>query len=284
MKATTFSPFPSIMALAIVATALAAAAASQYGSRNENPAGGGFHRSEVFQMVQTKNDLNKAQNQAGRYAGNLRITSKLLARDFTPGGNLNKAAWQAAEPVNFDRDALGRKQFPESATRVASLWSKRYVYFAYWCKYSTLNIYEGEDAAKERWELWNRDVVEVFINPQPERFNHYYEFEVAPNNQWIDLEIDLDKTPFNSAGWDSGFEHATAIDALNHTWTCEMRIPMASMGVQQVKANSEWRLNFYRADGPGDDTKRRFLSWSLLPSSKLSFHQPGSFGIIRFIK
>jgi len=38
-------------------------------------------------------------------------------------------------------------------------------------------------------ELWNKDVAEVFLNPQPERLWHYYEFEVAPNNQWIDLEI-----------------------------------------------------------------------------------------------
>jgi hypothetical protein len=283
MKAVISGPYLSMMVFAIVATALAAGKASQYGIRNQNPARGGFNKFGAFQMAQTKKDAKKAQNQAGRYSGDLRITSKLLARDFIPDGDLGKAAWQAAESVSFHHDALGRKQFPESATRVASLWSKRHVYFAYWCQYSTLNIYEGEDAAKERWELWNRDVVEVFLNPQPERFNHYYEFEVAPNNQWIDLEIDLDKTPFNSAAWNSDFEHATRIDASNQTWTCEMRIPITAMGAKPLKVNSEWRLNFYRADGPGDDTMRRFLSWNLLPTSKLSFHQPASFGIIRFV-
>jgi hypothetical protein len=35
------------------------------------------------------------------------------------------------------------------------------------CRYHALNVSEGE-AAKERWELWNRDVAEVFLNPQPE--------------------------------------------------------------------------------------------------------------------
>ena len=48
-----------------------------------------------------------------------------------------------------------------------------------------------------------------FSNPQPERITHYYEFEVAPNNQWIDLEIEKTKTPFNDAAWNSGFSHAT---------------------------------------------------------------------------
>ena len=76
---------------------------------------------------------------------------------------------------------------------------RQYVYFAYRCKYTTLNVYEGKDPSKDFWTLWDRDVVEIFLNPQPEHMQHYYEFEVAPNNLWIDLEIDLDKKPFDDA-------------------------------------------------------------------------------------
>src|SRR5437899_5536807 len=146
-----------------------------------------------------------------------------------------------------------------------------------------MNVYEGEDPAKERWELWNRDVAEVFVNPEPARVNHYYEFEVAPNNQWIDLEIDKDKTPFNDAGWDSRFEHSTRVDAKGHVWACEMRIPLASMGVKALDPGSEWRVNFYRADGPGDDSQRRFMCWSAIPEGK-TFHVPTRFGVIRLVK
>ncbi len=244
--------------------------------------GAGPH-SEVLQMTHS-NKVSKANQQppAEPYAGKLKIVSRFLPEDFVPDGDLSKPVWKAAMQIQFDNDALGRKAYPESETRVASLWSSGFVYFAYWCKYSTLNIYEGEDITKERWELWNRDVVEVFINPQPERFSHYYEFEVSPNNMWIDLEIDLQNKPFNSAAWNSRFEHATRIDAPRHIWTCEMRIPSGSMGAGEIKPNSEWRLNFYRADGPGSDEKRRFLSWNVLPTEKLSFHQPASFGLIRF--
>ncbi len=244
--------------------------------------GAGPH-TEVLQMTQaSKGSKANQQPFAERYAGKLRIVARFLPKEFVPDGDLSKPVWKAATQVRFDKDALGRKSYPESETRVACLWSDGFVYFAYWCKYSTLNIYEGEDITKERWELWNRDVVEVFINPEPERFYHYYEFEVSPNNMWIDLEIDLQKKPFNSAAWNSGFEHATRIDAATHVWTCEMRIPAASMGVREIKANSEWRLNFYRADGPGSDEMRRFLSWNVLPTEKLSFHQPASFGFVQF--
>jgi alpha-galactosidase len=201
-----------------------------------------------------------------------------------PDGNLKKKIWQDAEWVEFNHDMSGKPAFPEAQTRVAAFWTASSVYFAFWCKYSTLNIYGGEDPAKERWELWNRDVVEVFANPEPERVNHYYEFEVAPNNQWIDLEIDKTKDPFANPAWDSHFDHATSADQNNHVWTCEMRIPIHTMtAAGEMRPNTEWRINFYRADGPGDDSQRRFLSWSTIPEGR-TFHVPTRFGIIRFVK
>ncbi len=217
------------------------------------------------------------------YSSNVRITSRFSPEDFVPDGNLAKKVWEKAEWMQFDHDMSGQPAYPEAQTKVASFWTPTYVYFAFWCKYSTLNVYEGEDTAKERWELWNRDVAEVFINPEPERVNHYYEFEVAPNNQWIDLEIDKEKDPFNDASWDSHFDHATRIDSKNHVWTCEMRIPVSSMKVQLVQPDSEWRINFFRADRPGDDSQRRFLSWSTIPEGR-TFHVPTRFGLIRFLR
>ncbi len=217
------------------------------------------------------------------YTSGLKITSAFSGKDFVPDGNLEKQIWRKAQWVCFDYDMSGQTHFPEADTRVAALWTSNYVYFAYRCQYTTLNIYEGEDPARERWKLWERDVVEVFINPQPERVNHYYEFEVAPNNQWIDLEINRDKTPFNDAKWDSHFEHATRIDSKKHVWTCEMRIPVAVMGVKTMAPDTDWRINFFRDDGPGDNTQRRVMCWSPIPGGK-TFHTPTRFGIIHFTR
>jgi hypothetical protein len=217
------------------------------------------------------------------YTSNVKIHSRFAAEGFTPDGNLEKPVWKRAEWIRFSHDMAGQPDYPQAETRVASFWTATDVYFAFRCRYDTLNVYEGEDPAKERWELWERDVVEVFANPQPERVNHYYEFEVSPNNQWIDLEIDKDKDPFNDAGWNSGFEHATRIDEKSRIWTCEMRIPLQPMNVSVIQPGDEWRINFYRADGPGEDSTRRFMSWSTIPEGK-SFHAPTRFGIIRFVK
>ena len=226
----------------------------------------------------------KPMSASSPYTSSLQTTAQFSREDFSPDGNLEKPAWRKAQWVTFSHDAFSPKSYPVSETAVASSWTAAYVYFAFRCKYATLNVYEGEDPAKEKWELWNRDVVEVFANPEPQRVNHYYEFEVSPNNLWIDLEIDLDKIPFNDSAWNSGFEHATRVDAAKHLWSCEMRIPLRSMNVPRLEANAEWRVNFFRADGPGSDAQRRFLSWSPVRSEKHSFHVPTSFGVIRFVK
>jgi len=219
------------------------------------------------------------------YISNSLFVSKFTAQDFVPDGNLDKHAWRSASWVNVDHDAFNPITFPQSAMDIAALWTARYVYFSFRCKYTTLNLFEGKDPSKDFWTLWDRDVVEIFLNPQPEHMRHYYEFEVAPNNLWIDLEIDLDKKPFGNAKWDSGFGHASEVDEKNHIWTCELRIPVSALiGTETLKANTEWRINFFRADGPGDDNQRRFLSWSLVDNDTNSFHAPWSFGVIRFVK
>jgi Glycoside hydrolase 123, catalytic domain/Carbohydrate family 9 binding domain-like/Glycoside hydrolase 123 N-terminal domain len=217
------------------------------------------------------------------YASNARIISKHAPEDFVPDGNLEKAVWKTADWVHVDHDMSGTRPYPQSAMDIATLWTPHCVYFAYRCKYTTLNIYNDGDPAAEKWGLWERDVVEVFINPQPERVNHYYEFEVSPDNLWIDLEINKDQSPFNDANWDSHFEHATRIDPEHHIWTCEFRIPVASMGAKEIFGGSEWRLNLFRCDGPTQDYPRRFMSWSTIPEGT-SFHVPTRFGIIQFTK
>jgi hypothetical protein len=221
-----------------------------------------------------------------RYLRDLTMTSTFLAADFVPDGNLSKKAWKAAHPVVIDHDRFGEVAFPDSEAQVCSLWSAHYLYLAYKCRYVNINTYPG-DSLKERPGICDRDVVEAFIDPQPEGFTHYYEYEIAPNNQWWDLEINLKSPQMGNDKWDSHFEHATKLDAEHKIWVVEMRIPVASMNVQAIHPGEQWRLNLYRCDGPGkgDDPGRRFLSWSPLPPGHNgSYHQPACFGIIKFVK
>jgi hypothetical protein len=223
------------------------------------------------------------QAAANSYLSSVEAVATYSASDFAVDGNLSKPAWEHAKWIEFDHDPTGKKESPSVATRVAAVWSDRYIYFAFSGKYDSLNVYEGEDISKERWELWNRDVVEVFLNPRPERVSHYYEFEVAPNNQWIDLEIEKTKTPFNDAAWNSGFEHATKIDEKKHLWMTEMRVPLSAIGVEKAQSGDVWRVNFFRSAGKGADDQRIALVWSAIPEGG-TFHRPERFGVLKLVK
>lgn len=185
-----------------------------------------------------------------------------------------------AEKIVFATSYYPEIKFSEARTEVASLWSETFLYFAFTAHFTELFTYKDEDVSQKRVGLWDRDVVEVFLNPFPERINVYWEFEVAPNNQWVDLAINLDKSPFYDAGWASGFEHAARIDNSKKIWYCEMRIPINALGIARINAGAQWRINYYRCDGPGNDTRRRFLAWS--PTYEPSFHVPQRFGLICF--
>ena len=227
---------------------------------------------------------NPSQNQPGVSAAMQHdhpvIVSKFSSRDIRPNGKLDKSFWSAATRVSFDQAGFTRDPYPESETQVASRWTPKYLYLAFWCRYQTLNVFQGEDPRKERWELWDKDVVESFIAPDPAQTFHYFEFEVAPTNQWVDLEINLKNKVFNDAKWNSNFEHATRVDAARHLWTSEWRIPVASLTGSGITPGGDWRINFYRSDGAAPN--RRAMSWGALPR-KGSFHQPDSFGILRFV-
>lgn len=214
------------------------------------------------------------------YSSQVAMQAKHVSEDFLPDANLDKKVWQKAQWGQFEKSMSGKDNYPENRTRVAAAWSDKYVYFAFICNYDVLNVFEGEDISRERWELWTRDVAEVFLNPQPERLLHYYEFEIAPNNQWVDLEITTGEKPNHDASWNSSFEHAVRVDAKRHVWNAEMRIPLSSMNVIGVKPGMEWRINFFRAAGKGLDPQRRFLAWSTIPEGT-TFHIPSRFGILR---
>lgn len=203
-----------------------------------------------------------------------------LSEDFIPDADLSKPAWCGVSRLTLEHFRKPGTTIPGVNTRVALGYTSSQLYLAYWCQFSELHCYEGEDSSRERWLLWDRDVVEAFINPFSQRMNTYWEFEVAPNNQWIDLAIDLDRDPVLDADWNSGFAHATRVDKDKQEWTCEMGIPARSMGVSSILPGMEWRINLYRCDGVGDIEQRHLLAWS--PTLGDSFHIPSRFGLIRF--
>jgi hypothetical protein len=145
------------------------------------------------------------------------------------------------------------------------------------CRYRILTVFEGSDANGRRDQLWDRDVAEVFLQTDPGQLRRYWEFEVAPNGMWIDLEI----SPEGKRDPESGMKSRVTIDKSKALWTAEMALPMRSL-IDRFDPAAVWRVNFFRVEGAKEP--RFYSSWQATNTVQPNFHVPEAFGGLRFQK
>lgn len=208
--------------------------------------------------------------------------ARRTTRDFEPDADLTKTVWQTATPVLLETQADDGRIRPELATTVRCLWSADYLYLAYSCPYTELTTFATVTAGHKRFDLnrsgvslWDRDVVEAFIGSDPQNLRHYAEFEIAPSNERLDLDVALPNKDFD---WTSRFESAVQIRAGERIWDCEVRIPLASLGAIKPVAGTRWRINLFRSDRANQAS----LAWRA-PLSP-TFHVPERFGVLEFVE
>ena len=69
------------------------------------------------------------------------------------------------------------------------MWSAKTLYVRFECRYRELFLFDDAEEGSRRDRLWERDVAEVFLQPDPKQPQFYKEFEISPNGLWIDLDI-----------------------------------------------------------------------------------------------
>jgi alpha-galactosidase len=183
--------------------------------------------------------------------------------------------WQAAEPIAFCSDWQGKNPDPTRQTQVRVLWSPETLYLRFECRYRELNLFSDSEPNGRRDQLWDRDVAEAFLQPDPSRPTYYKEFEVAPNGLWIDLDI----SPGPLQDLKSGLRRSVFLDEREHTWAAELAIPMKAL-TRSFDSRTVWRANFYRVEGPKE--LRAYLAWQPTHSPEPNFHVPSAFGRLRF--
>jgi alpha-galactosidase len=183
--------------------------------------------------------------------------------------------WRKASPITFDADWQGKKADPGLETEVRALWSRQHLYLMFECRYRELFVFQDSDANGRRDHLWDRDVAEAFLQPDPSREHFYREFEVSPNGLWIDLDI----FPGGHADLKSGLQRSVAVNEKSHTWTAQLEIPMKSL-TANFDPSAIWRVNFYRVEGSSEP--RAYLAWQPTNTPQPNFHVPNAFGTLRF--
>lgn len=205
---------------------------------------------------------------------------KYIENDF-PIEELENRNWQIAESVKINKYWSGENAPPERHFETKILWSETAIYVRFEANQNgPLIVSETANLETKTHGLWGRDVCEIFLAPNREEFRRYFEFEIAPNGEWIDLGIHqmLDR---RETDWEysSGMQSKSVIEkdkilmAVKITWKAFGKIP---------KVGETWRGNLFRCVGAGET--RGYLAWSPTFTDEPSFHVPEKFGEFEFVK
>jgi len=227
----------------------------------------------VLRLNYTNNTMSQASDQNSKSTPTsiaMRLEGKTDAEGFP-----EESAWEKATAYSYDQDWKGENADPGRATEVRLLWTPETLFLRFHCKYKTIFVFPDARPDGWRYELWDRDVAEAFLQPDATDPFVYREFEVSPNGYWIDLAVSHGKIE----ELHSGLKRRVVLDEKAKTWTAELAIPMKAL-TMQFDARHAWRANFYRIEG---ETEPRFYSaWSPTYSPKPSFHVPSQFGTLEF--
>ncbi|HZC43563.1 MAG TPA: carbohydrate-binding family 9-like protein, partial [Acidobacteriaceae bacterium] len=194
--------------------------------------------------------------------------SNFAEYDSAPEVNPLSDFWRDTSITPMSDDAYGNK-VSGHATEIRSRWTCSNLYFLFVCHYQELHLRPNPVLDKPTGGLWNWDVAEAFIGPPDGPIDRYKEFEMSPQGEWLDLDIDLkqpDKVALTS--WTSGIQVAARIQHDQKIWYGSMRIPYASLEAGEAEAGKVLRINFFRSQG----TMPVEMAWQ--PPQQASFHAP----------
>lgn len=205
------------------------------------------------------------------------IDSYRAQKDFALTADPNTKEWKNVKGVFAERGPHGDVT-PGHRTEIRSRWTEKNLYLLFICPYEQLYLKSNPLTTTETNRLWEWDVAEVFIGSDFQNIKRYGEFQVSPQGEWVDLDIDRNPQPPNhNVRWDSGFEVKARIVSENKIWYGEMRIPFEKIDRRPAKPGNELRINFYRFQGPPPN--RSQIAWR--PTNSENYHVPEAFGTMR---
>ncbi len=185
------------------------------------------------------------------------------------------SSWELAAPLHFNTDWRGKNADTERGTEVRLLWTPQSLFVRFHAKYRVINVFPDAEPNGRRYQLWDRDVAEVFLQPDSSHLRRYKEFEVSPNGLWIDLDI----APGEKHDLKSGLQRRVLLNEAAKTWVAELALPMKCL-VERFDPAATWKVNFYRVEGPAEP--RFYSTWQPTRTPAPNFHVPEAFGELIF--
>jgi hypothetical protein len=224
------------------------------------------------------------------------VLNKLAAvTKMTIDGKADESEWGAAASTGpFVDVGTGKPNtsFPVNAS-AKLLWDDKNLYV--FVQVQQTDLYTGFKDAKSQPEdftaagqpkLWNKDTVEMMVDPDPSGDNKdYYELQINPQNKVFRSQFDSlqqpnggPNGPFGHEDWDPKLKSAVQVqkgpDGKAIGYNVEIAIPWAAYSKASdhpPKAGDIWRVNFY---GMHNDAG---VAWSPILGQG-NFHKASRFG------
>jgi hypothetical protein len=205
------------------------------------------------------------------------ITIRNTAEDLG-AGEFAHPEWQRADEAVIDTYWSGADAPAGRHFAVRLLWSETSLYLRFDARQDEPLVVSADlKLAAKTMGLWERDVCELFIAPDAGRPERYFEFEVAPTGEWLDLGISIDgEKRSTDVDYASNMEAAAEIRPRNILMG--IKVPFEAFGLKP-SAGETWAGNIFRCVGSGPE--RGFLAWRPTFTAVPNFHVPSRFG--RFV-
>jgi hypothetical protein len=195
--------------------------------------------------------------------------------------DLDHPSWQAAAGTSVVNYWSGQAAPPSRHFVAKLLWSTNSLYVRFEAEqHEPLVVNNEPNITRKTLGLWDRDVSELFIAPDPGRRQRYFEFEVAPTGEWVDLAILASPGGRETdESYSSGMR--TAVRVGDTRVLMAMKIDWHAFG-KTPEEGDVWTGNLFRCVGSG--STRGYLAWQPTATPTPNFHVPERFGEFVFVR
>lgn len=194
---------------------------------------------------------------------------------------LNHKSWKNADEISINKYWSGESAPAGRHAKAKLLWSDSALYVRFEASQTEPLVVSKKPNLKSKTRgLWDRDVCEIFLAPDKNKPQRYFEFEIAPNGEWIDLAIvQLPGKRETDLEYQSGMQSSAKIEkgkilmAIKVDWKAFGKTP---------KAGDVWLGNLFRIVGRGKT--RGYLTWQPTKTPEPNYHVPQAFGEFEFLK
>jgi len=206
------------------------------------------------------------------------ISAKYVKR-LISAAEFENPAWQECQPVRIEHYWSGKPASTSRHAEVRLCWSSEALHVRFDCvQQEPLIVADNPRIDRKTLGLWDRDVCEIFIAPDPKNLWRYFEFEAAPTGEWVDLGI-TQAPSGRETDWDFESGLTTASRFNKDRLFVGMRIPW-SEAIPEPEPGEMWRINLFRC--VGQEAPERYLAWRPTRTPEPNFHVPEAFGSLRF--